>query len=882
MTEAILGNLVPTLVAPIATPIVNEGRFLSTVGDKVEWLRGELRSMHYFLSEAETSATENPASLRWVDEIRDIVYDSEDIIDVFDAISMHPVACFFCDLKSRHQIGCKIEEVKSRRGDFFRRRAEYRFPTGGARSNSVDQVNRWIHGVLASSPLIHQGDIVGFEEDFDWVLDWVISDSEELNVLTLVGMGGGGKSTLIKRVFNHGDVKRHFGHFAWVYVSKSFQLQNLFHEVAKGLMKIPSSEVNALSERQLQEMLLRTLNEKRFLLVLDDVWDRNLWEVIRLVLPANGHGSRVIITTRNSEVASSVVETKSCSRMLQPLLHGESWELFCRKAFPASEPCPDELKEAAEGIVRKCHGLPLAIVVVGGMMSRKGRSQLEWSDVLDNIYNVLISNEVEVQGPLFLSYKDLPYPLKSCFLLCSIFPQDSNIPRKKLIRLWMAEGLVKEADGGRMEDVAEKYLMELINRGMIQVSIMSSSGRVKTCRIHHLLHHLSISICKTQNFSSVYEDGQLKTPSNHTCRISLQKCSYDALSNIGQKKLRSLFVFGVDKPLHIGDQILKNLKLLRVLDLEDAYLTKLPSEVGDLIHLRYLSLRGTKLKLLPLSLKNLCYLQTLDITRTRLRKLLFDIRNMKNLRHLEMRQDEKSIRLPPGISHLENIQVLTGVQSDQFVVHEIRKLTKLRKLAIEEVQAEHVAELCSSINNMAGLLSLSVFSIDVSTRLDLEKLKCPSSLKKLHIAGCLQKLPHWFSGISNLTKLRLGLSRLAADPFQALQELPNLVFLQLYEAYQGKAMRCNKHGFQKLKILILTDLKDLEEWEVENGAMQCIQEIWIMSCSGLKTVPVGLEFLVTLQQLRLVSMPEYFVKRLSPSRGEDFIRVQHIPSIQVN
>ncbi|CAL9056579.1 disease resistance protein RPM1-like [Musa acuminata AAA Group] len=878
MAEAMLASLLPNLASAIAAPISNAGHLLSTVGDGVDWLRDELRSMRSFLVNTETSATEDHMS--WADEIRAIVYDSEDIIDAFDAISSHPFACFLCHLRSRHRVGWKIREIKNRLDDHFRRRSGYLNPAGD-RSTSLDLHNRWIHGLLASSPWTHQGErIVGFEEDFDAVVGRLMNGSPELSVLSLVGMGGVGKTTLVKKVFNHSDVRRHFDHLAWVYVSRSFRLGNLVNEVAKGLMQIPSTEIDALSERQLQELLLRTLKEKRFLLVLDDVWDRGVWETIRLVLPINGHGNRVIITTRNSEVADSVVGARSCTHVLRPLSHEESWELFCDKVFAVSEPCPDELIEVAERIVRKCHGLPLAIAIVGGMMLRKGRSPLEWNHVLNNIYSDLIGNEVEVQGPLFLSYKDLPYPLKSCFLLCSIFPQDWNIPRKKLIRLWIAEGLIKDVERERVEDVAEKYLMELINRNMFQISIISSSGRVKACRIHHLLHQLSISISRAQNFSAVYEDQQAVIPSRAS-RISLQKSSYDALQNKGWEKLRSLFMFGIFDSLHISERMLKNLRLLRVLDLENASLVELPGEVGNLFHLRYFSVRGTRLEKLPVSLKNLCNLQILDIRRTQLRKLSFEIKRLKNLRHLEMRQDEKSIKVPLGLSRMQYLQVVTGVQADCTFVHEVGKLTELRKLAVGDLRAEDAAVLCSSINNMAGLLSLSIFSIDVSTAIDLEKLN-PSSLQKLHIAGRLERLPHWFSGISNLTKLRLGLSGLFADPFEVLQQLPNLVFLQLYEAYQGKVLRCANRGFIKLKILILTDLKELEEWEVEDGAMRCIQEMWIMSCSKLKTVPLGLEFLVTLQQLRLVSMPEHFVKRLNPAEGEDFIKVKHIPSIQVN
>jgi len=181
---------------------------------------------------------------------------------------------------------------------------------------------------------------------------------------------------------------------------------------------------------------------------------------------------------------------------------------------------------------------------------------------------------------------------------------------------------------------------------------------------------------------------------------------------------------------------------------------------------------------------------------------------------------------------------------------------------------------------MKELSYLSIFSGDGIRPLDIATLKPSSCLQKLHIAGPLQKLPDWFTQLDKLTKLRLSFSKLEEDPLSVLAQLPNLLFLQLNKAYQGKAMRCCCPGFPNLKIFIITELEELEEWDVDEGAMPCVLEVWIMSCENLATVPTGLQSLATLQRLRLVGMPSSFTDRLG-ELSEDFVRVEHIPSIQI-
>uniref|UniRef100_A0A0D9V6E1 NB-ARC domain-containing protein n=1 Tax=Leersia perrieri TaxID=77586 RepID=A0A0D9V6E1_9ORYZ len=873
MAEPVLVSLIQAIAPLLTSTATDQGRQLLATGRDVGWLRDELHNMQNFLHEMEVSRIEGKGSMAteaWIGQMRDIMLDSEDIIDIFDAGHVDG-CCVLGHLRTRHDLGVQIRRIQTQLSDISRRRTEY------AVQRPTEVSDRWIHGLLASSPLVHDKDIIGLDRDLAMLLRYILDDGMELSVVSLVGMGGVGKTTLAKKVYNHPDVKKHFDRCSWIYVSNTMELGNVLRELAKGLMRIPSGEVSSLSEKQLQELLLSGLDNKRFFVVFDDVWDTGLWDVIKLVLPRKDHGSKVLVTTRNAVVADSVVDTKSHVHRLPPLSSEDSWNLFCKKAFLQDGMCPDGLKETAKVIVKKCNGLPLAIVAAGSMMSRRERTDTAWRHVLDNIQTDLSNSKMEVQQTLLLSYVDLPRPLKPCFLLLSVIPYDSEISRKKLVRLWIAEGFVKENADETLEISAEKYLMELINRSMVEVAIVSCSGRVKACRVHDLLHDLAIFLSKNDRFSTICHE---KDASVSDRRISLQTSGV-SFSNRNKKRLRSVFMFSNSAQDVLECNIVaRSFRLVRVLDLEDGNVLELPNEIGGLLHLRYLGLRGTKLKKLPRTLHKLHQLQTLDIRRTHIKKITFEISCLRNLRHLEMKQGDHSIHVPIGLDLLYNLQVLTGLQASATVIHEISNIPKLKKLSIEDLKNGDAEKLCSSLKNLKELLYLSIFLSDGTDSLDLATFKPSSCLQKLHLSGSLRALPDWFSQLHSLTKLRLSFSQLQDDPLPILVRLPNLLFLQLNRAYQGRVMKCYCPGFSKLKIFIITELEGLEEWDVEEGAMPSIQEVWIMLCSKLTTVPSGFQSLATLQRLRLVGMPSSFLCRLG-EHGDDFIRVKHIPSIEI-
>ncbi|XP_058115415.1 disease resistance protein RPP13-like isoform X2 [Magnolia sinica] len=263
---------------------------------------------------------------------------------------------------------------------------------------------------------------------------------------------------------------------------------------------ISTKEHQQMETFHLKEKLLEYLTVKRYFVVVDDIWKTEAWNDLAAALPDTDNGSRIVLTTRNSEIASRA-DPRSHPHQLQLLRQDESWELFCKKTFLQQEiNCPQNLEGLGRQIVAKCHGLPLAIIVIAGLLSRKTGLPSEWDKVLKSISWQFVEGEAQISRILALSYEDLSYHLKPCFLYLGIYLEDHVFSAKESIQLWVAEGFVHSRGAETLEEVAEDYLVELIQRSLIQIVQRSSIGGVKRCRIHDLLRDLSISKAKEENF----------------------------------------------------------------------------------------------------------------------------------------------------------------------------------------------------------------------------------------------------------------------------------------------------------------------------------------------------------------------------------------------
>ncbi|XP_059294681.1 disease resistance protein RPM1-like [Lycium ferocissimum] len=299
--------------------------------------------------------------------------------------------------------------------------------------------------------------------------------------------------------------------------------------------------------------------------------------------------------------------------------------------------CPDDLKEFAEAIVRKCGGLPLAIVAIGGLLSCKGRNIRVWQSVLDTLdweFNHHRDIERLNKASLF-SYNHLPFYLKYCFLYLGLFPEDYEIGRKRLIRMWVAEGFVEGTAHKTEEEVANQYFVQLSDRSMIQAVTIHARDVVKACKLHDLMRDVADQMLKEEIFGSILEEVVDKTIQERQRRLAIYEDADSIPSDLSKLNLRSLLIFRVNElSFSALQKLLRQLKLVRVLDLQYAPLEKLPNEIGNLIHLQYLDLRGTLINDLPKSVKNWRNLQTLDVRNTEVKHLPAGINELRHLRHL--------------------------------------------------------------------------------------------------------------------------------------------------------------------------------------------------------------------------------------------------------
>ncbi|KHM98894.1 Disease resistance protein RPM1 [Glycine soja] len=370
-----------------------------------------------------------------------------------------------------------------------------------------------LKGSLRDPLFIEEDEVVGLDGPRGILKNWLTNGREKRTVISVVGIAGVGKTTLAKQVYD--QVRNNFECHALITVSQSFSaeglLRHMLNELCKEKKEDPPKDVSTIES--LTEEVRNRLRNKRYVVLFDDVWNGKFWDHIESAVIDNKNGSRILITTRDEKVAeycrkSSFVEVH---KLEKPLTEEESLKLFCKKAFQYSSDgdCPEELKDISLEIVRKCKGLPLAIVAIGGLLSQKDES---------------------------LSYDDLPINLRSCLLNFGMYPEDYEVTSDRLIRQWIAEGFVKHETGKTLEEVAHQYLSGLVRRSLVQVSSFRIGGKVRRCRVHDLIHDMILRKVKDTGFCQ-YIDGRDQSVSRK--RIKVFVSIWTGLINLYQEKMKN-------------------------------------------------------------------------------------------------------------------------------------------------------------------------------------------------------------------------------------------------------------------------------------------------------------------------------------------------------
>jgi disease resistance protein RPM1 len=861
---------------------------LSDLGISMNNVSSELRVMQAFIEQTEMNNQRNKVELAWIGEVQKITNRIKDVVDEFVYVVDNKkfggiwfyAGRIFKDRKSLvdlKRIASQLQAVE-RNLEHLAKIKERWVPINlGVLKNSDCSIEMAQH-LAFSAHYIDEGEIIGAEQYSLKLTSWLYSGEQNLTVITVWGMGGIGKTTLVTNVFN--KEKLNFDCHAWISISQNYRsdnlLRNLISEIRKSEKEGPI-KTTTMNIRELKETTRNLLIEKKYLIVLDDAWDPKACQDLCQILTGSHQRSRIVITSRIAQLAFLAQENNRLE--LKPLSDYESWNLFCKKAFQweKNNECPPFLEKCAREVVSRCDGLPLALVSIGGVLSLCEKTESEWKRVNDQLTWELDNNPRfdHLRNILYLSFNYLPRHLKNCFLYCCMFSEDHLLSRKILITLWVAEGFVEHRGGSTLEEMAEGYLIQLVNCSMLQVVSRNHFGRVKICRMHDTLRELAISLCMKENFSRLHEDSKPAIIDMYTRRLSVIKFSKEIEYDAHLPQLRAFISFDPSiLSSHLLTSIFSNCRYLTVMYLHGLPIKTVPDAIGDLFNLHYLCLRNTMVEYLPNSIKKLHNLQTLELRGSKIEKLPECIDTLKRLRHLFAKividnsyrsfQCSTGILLPKGTSYLKEVQTLLAVESNSLAVNELENLTQLRTLHILNVKEHHWTDLCASLSKMLFLSHLVITASHQDEFLQLDHLtQPPPQPQKLGLVGRLKikmlESPIFESSGNYIQVLWLGWSQLSEDPLPSLSRLRNLTYLSLKRAYEGHQLVFRAGWFPKLKYLELVYMPNLVRVDMEWDTMVCLEDITLTDLEQLTEIPMGIEHISSLKNM--------FCRQLSVNYG---------------
>ncbi|XP_027122392.1 putative disease resistance protein At1g50180 [Coffea arabica] len=892
MAEAAVSLVIDKLSNLLIQQTIQQIVFLKNVPGQIERLKTLLIDIQCFLKFADEQQDDNPMIGNWVSKLRDAAYESEDVIETFivkmQALKkkgfLKNLSCFPKRLLCLCKVGKNIESIQKKMLDIEKSRLTFGIDQilGEGTSTRGEELRK----LLRSSPFTEDKDLVGLEEKTNSLVAQLLVQDSSRCVISIVGMAGVGKTTLARKVYNHVDVIGYFNCRAWVYVSQKCSAQEVLVGIIKQVEKQTKESLELLEgmqEADLERTVQEKLQDKCYLVVLDDIWEEEAWDSLAAAFPNVNNGSRLVMTSRYEKVPQHA-DDLSKPYKLEILGEEDGWQLFLKKAHAHSlnseSKLSPELVRIGREIVEKCGGLPLAISVIGRHLRGKRTLESEWKSVLDTLTSHWSRGRKGVSAVLASSYNDLPPDLKTCFLSFAIFPEDFVIPTRKLVHMWIAEGLIHQKGEEVLEDVAADRLDELIYRNLVQEVAVTANGMVKSCRVHDLLRDLAVEKAKEVMFLKIFEESS-SYPSSKCRHLVVNSCcerlNYPGEFEHSTPPLRSLIFFNLAEVEHEFNLSFVVFKLLRVLDLQNMNISCLPDEIGELSLLTYLCLRYTRIERLPLSLGCLQNLQTLDIyTFTSAVEFPNVLWMLKNLRHLYVRETTK--RVPLKFDTLKNLQTLCDVYLDTLIGNKITLLTSMRKLGVWIERSSRIDELFSSIAKLENLVWLVLKRYGEEGFPSLIGLSHLNYVKRLKISGRLTELPSPHNFPPRLSHLSLRATRLAEDPMPTLEKLEHLSILKLKNAYAGKELVISENQFPNLTVLQLEHLPNLIEIKIGRGAIPQLRCLRISNCYFVEMLPEELRFMEALEKEEVEDMPKRFITRL---HGMDSYKVSHVPNIIV-
>ncbi|KAL8140066.1 hypothetical protein V2J09_006087 [Rumex salicifolius] len=927
-------SIVNLTVGKIGELLIHEATFLYGVEDEVTNMQDELIMMNSFLIDMEALDDEvgDERVRNTAKQIRKIAYDAEDVIESFILEAtpaqakkdfLHKYLCFCKCLAKTHTVGTEIEAITKRISRTMDRLKRYRGKNGLTKAVG-EGLNK--HKVWRPAAYSHTKEdyVVGLVEDINNLVGALTTNIDpKIQVLSIVGMGGSGKTTLARELYNHESVKQSFESMAWVSISQQWVSQHVLHDILKKVSGETIKLDEVWSPIVVREKIQQYLRERKYLIVLDDVWTNEALEEILPALPLGIQGSKIIVTTRFREVVD-YPGLKSSIHEPRELTADESWELFSRIALsPEREQTTstmelDAMKDLAKEMLVKCKGLPLAVVAIAGLLAKKETLE-EWELVKKATSSRVMEvgrgthSYGAVKHMLALSYNDLPRDIKPCFLYLGLFPEDSEIPTGMLIRMWIAEGFVSSNnllhEGQTLDDLARDYLYELIDRCVVRVASRNYDGKPKTIEIHDLMRDLCNKKARELDFLEILSARSSNPATSETQPRRTIIHSYDKMYfpfSKGNWHLRSLYLFaranvgvfksttGEDRPKLGFQPIIKSFKLLRLLNLVgiDSHDGTLPTEIGSLIHLRYFGLRVTNIYQLPCTIENLRNLLTLDYRgledyskKPNIPDVLW---KMESLRQIYLPFD-RCVMEKLRFDTLQHLQTLWA-GGGNWMMEELPNLSEtVQKLHIEGIETAEqidVAFQCPSIVfDRLHTLYFDWFTHSgpggVALR-NLEHIANCRHLRKLGLRGRIDDTLACFHFPAGIKKLTLLFTQLQSEEtIAALGNLPNLNVLDLSrDSYVGTKWICSDGMFSQLRELRILDLPNLVEWSIATTAMRQLEKLTLWQCERLRRLPEGVEFIQTLKELEFNAMTPEFYTKLRGRNAQDAHIIHHIPIVR--
>ncbi|XP_057804250.1 putative late blight resistance protein homolog R1A-10 [Salvia miltiorrhiza] len=789
-------------------------------------------------------------------QIKDVVQKAQDLIESHLSDLVHPG-----DESSVSGFSHELGEVKDRLGSLIEMvKAKEDWLTGN--QQSADPLAADV-AVSSEIDFGRNNIIVGLENETMHLKVWVFGMPSSLQVICIVGMAGIGKTALAKQVYLHQLINEHFTTLLFLEIGIAYELKDLLLRL---LGQLVSEHMEEATVDELGYQLHKCLYGGRYLVVLDDIWDVRAWDGIRRFFPDYGNGSRIICTTRITHVASYIGRS---TRILQKcfLDDNESWDLLCKMAFSDMEMCPSELEEIGKTIAQNLGGLPLPIVEIGKLLSILPTTVESWRRVAQNIKSHI--QQTAIPKILNTSYAQLPQHLKACFLYFGLFQPNYNIPTSQLVPLWVAEGFVKPAPDKTLEKIAEEYLEDLVSRSLVIINERSSTGRIKTCRMHQLLQDLCVIEAQRQRLFHLVNQGltSSRAGTRNQRRQSIQSdVVFGAMESASS--VRSLLFMCPQQQYPLP--VFVRCRWLRVLDALSIRFCKFPDEVLRLVRLRYLAITYDGEEL-PSSISRLWNLEVLIIRPSHTINcsvfLPLEIWKLHKLRHLQcMGFDlpDPSMEDASDFLFLRKLKTLSGVSARSCINGVLARMPNLIKLGIwlEPTTTEYAVETfcfdaifthlhrlesfkCTPMNRSEAAFSLTGFP--------------PLCLRKLSLSGC---------------------GFVWGEHMPIIASLPHLQVLKLrWHAFCGHEWESYEGGFMRLKVLVLEDL-DIKQLMAEWSHFPTLEQLIFRRCYNLEEIPPEFGEISTLQlievddcSMSLIHSAER-IKKEQEAFGNDDIQVR--------